>query len=94
VEVVLQALTASYPKASADRDVLVIFLHTQCSASEPVVSDSIRTCYAMQVECVRAVSGASDGQIRRFFTDCLFSNVSLAVDAASTDAPWARTLRA
>jgi AcrR family transcriptional regulator len=91
---VLRALTASYGEVIADRDVLMILKHAECSASEPVIGEAVRTCYAKQVEYVRAVSGASDEQIRRYFADGLLDNVMVAIDAASVDAPWARTLRA
>ncbi|MQY10219.1 hypothetical protein SRB5_03260 [Streptomyces sp. RB5] len=93
-EVVLAALTASYAEVIADREVLMILKHAECSASEPVIGEAVRTCYAKQVEYVRAVSGASDEQIRRYFADGLLGNVMMAIGAASVDAPWARTLRA
>ncbi|WP_128375041.1 TetR/AcrR family transcriptional regulator [Streptomyces cavernae] len=93
-EAVLRALTASYDEVIADRDVLMILMHAQCSAREPVIGEAVRVCFAKQVEYIRAVSGASDEQIRRYFADGLLSNVVVAIDAAAVDAPWARTLRA
>ncbi|MGW9421397.1 hypothetical protein ACWGSU_08430 [Streptomyces koyangensis] len=54
----------------------------------------MRTCYAKQVEYVRAVSGASNEQLRRYFADGLLSNVMMAIDATTLDTPWARALRA
>ncbi|MEU9455902.1 TetR/AcrR family transcriptional regulator [Streptomyces sp. NPDC048277] len=93
-EAVLKAMTASYDDVIADRDVLMILMHAQCSAGEPVIGEAVRTCYAKQVEYVRAASGASDEQIRRYFAEGLLSNVVMAIDATSVDAPWARTLRA
>jgi AcrR family transcriptional regulator len=93
-EAVLRALTASYDEVIADRDVLMILMHAQGCAGEPVIGEAVRNCYARQVEYIRAVSGASDEQIRRYFADALLSNVVVAIDAAAVDAPWARTLRA
>lgn len=93
-QAVLDAMASSYDDVIADRDVLMILMHAQCSAGEPVIGEAVRTCYAKQVEYVRAVSGASDEQIRRYFADSLLGNVMVAIDAASADAPWARTLRA
>ncbi|MFF5054332.1 TetR/AcrR family transcriptional regulator [Micromonospora sp. NPDC000663] len=92
-KVVLGALTASYDGVIADRDVLMILLHAQGCAGEPVIGEAIRACYAKQVEYVRAVSGGSDEQLRRYFADGLLSNVLVAIDALTLDAPWARTLR-
>ncbi|MGW2571939.1 TetR/AcrR family transcriptional regulator [Streptomyces sp. NPDC001537] len=93
-EAILKALTASYDEVIADRDVLMILMHAQCSASEPVIGEAVRTCYAKQVEYVRALSGASDEQIRSYFAHGLLSNVLVAIDATDVDAPWTRTLRA
>ncbi|MFG1607849.1 TetR/AcrR family transcriptional regulator [Actinoplanes sp. NPDC049265] len=93
-ETILRALTASYEELIADRDVLMILMHAQGSATEPLIGEALRRCYARQVEYVRSVSGAGDGQIRRYFADALLSNVVVAIDAAAVDAPWARTLRA
>ncbi len=93
-EAVLEAMAGSYGEVIADREVLMILLHAQCSASEPVIGEAVRSCYAKQVEYVRAVSGASEEQLRRYFADGLLRNVVVAIDAASVDAPWARTLRA
>ncbi|MCM2422658.1 TetR/AcrR family transcriptional regulator [Streptomyces sp. RKAG293] len=93
-QAVLDAMTTSYGDVIADRDVLMILMHAQCSASEPVIGEAVRTCYAKQVEYIRAVSGASDEQIRRYFAEGLLGQVMVAIDAASADAPWVRALRA
>ncbi|MDQ0945945.1 TetR/AcrR family transcriptional regulator [Streptomyces sp. V1I1] len=92
-EVILKALAAAYNDVIADRDVLMILMHGNCSASEPAIGEAVRTCYAKQIEYVRAASGASDEQLRRHFADALLSNVVFAVGADTVDAPWARTLR-
>ncbi|MFE3560556.1 TetR/AcrR family transcriptional regulator [Streptomyces sp. NPDC059193] len=91
-EVVLKALTASYGQVSTDRDVVMILMHAQSSASEPAIGDAVRACYAKQVEYVRAVSGASDEQIRRFFADGVLNNAVMAIGIDTVSAPWARTL--
>ncbi|MEV5343493.1 TetR/AcrR family transcriptional regulator [Streptomyces sp. NPDC052676] len=92
-EAVLKALASSYEGVVADRDVLMILMHANCAAGEPVIGEAVRACYAKQVEYVRAVSGASDEQLRRHFADALLGNVVLAVGADAVDAPWARALR-
>jgi hypothetical protein len=68
-------------------------MHGNCAAGEPVIGEAVRACYAKQVEYIRAASGASDEQLRRYFADALLGNVVLAVGADTVDAPWARTLR-
>ncbi|MBA2812514.1 TetR/AcrR family transcriptional regulator [Streptomyces sp. KM273126] len=92
-ETVIAALASSYGDVVADRDVLMILMHGNCAASVPVIGEAVRTCYARQVEYIRAASGASDEQIRRYFGDALLGNVLLAAGAADLDAPWVRTLR-
>jgi AcrR family transcriptional regulator len=89
---VLAAITASYDRVIADRDVLMILLHAQGCATEPVIGEAIRRCYARQVEYVRAVSAATDEQIRRYFADSLLRNVLVTIGATEVNAPWARTL--
>lgn len=92
-EVVLQSLAASYDEVIADRDVMMILMHAQGCATEAPIAEALRRCYARQVDHVRAVTGATDEQIRRYFADALLSNVVVAIDAATLDTPWARTLR-
>jgi AcrR family transcriptional regulator len=91
-EVVLSALATAYDSVIGDRDVLMILMHAQCSAGEPVIGEAVRACYARQVEHVRAISCGSDEQIRRFFADSLLRQTLVAVGASAADGPWARTL--
>ncbi|MEU1080052.1 TetR/AcrR family transcriptional regulator [Streptomyces sp. NPDC005908] len=92
-QAVMDALTAAYDDVIGDRDVLMTLMHAQGCATEPGIGEAVRRCYARQVEYIRAVSGASEEQIRRYFADALLSNVLVAIDAAAVDAPWARALR-
>ncbi|MFI8169891.1 TetR/AcrR family transcriptional regulator [Streptomyces sp. NPDC085931] len=88
-EAVFAALSSSYEDVIADRDVLMILMHGNCTAVEPVIGEAVRACYAKQVKYI----GASDGQLRRYFADALLGNVVLAVGADTVDTPWARMLR-
>ncbi|MDR7277067.1 TetR/AcrR family transcriptional regulator [Catenuloplanes atrovinosus] len=92
-ETILRAISASYDELIADRTMLMILLHAQGSAADPVIGEAVRACYARQVEYLRAATGAAEDRIRRYFADALLSNVLVAIDAVSVDAPWARTLR-
>jgi AcrR family transcriptional regulator len=89
---VLAAMHAAYGRLIADRDLLMVFLQGNCAASEPAIRESLRTCYATQVEYIRAASGASDEEIQRIFAVNLLANVMVAIDATTIDAPWAHTL--
>ncbi|MEV5571608.1 TetR/AcrR family transcriptional regulator [Spirillospora sp. NPDC052269] len=90
--VVLAAMAGAYARLIDDRDLLLVLLHAACASAEPAIREAVRVCYAKQVEYVRAASGASDEEIRRFFGDGLLSNVLAGIDAGEVDAPWARTL--
>lgn len=89
---VLAALKQAYGQLVEDRDLLLVLMHANCAASEPPIRDAIRSCYAKQVEYVRAASGASDDEIQKFIAAGLLANVLLAIDAKDVDAPWAHTL--
>lgn len=91
---VLEAMAGAYSQLIDDQDLLRVLLHAVSAAREPVIGEAVRTCYAKQVEYVRAASGGSPEQIRRFFGAGLLHNAVSAMDIDSLDAPWARTLRA
>jgi AcrR family transcriptional regulator len=90
---ILTELSTSYRDLVADRDLLMLLMHGNCAASEPAIGEAVRRCYAQQVEYVRAASGASDEQLRRYFAEALLTNVVMAIGADAVDAPWARTMR-
>jgi AcrR family transcriptional regulator len=94
-EAVLDAMGDAYAKLIADRDLLMVQLHAQCAAvSEPVIREVVQRAYARLVEYVRGVSGASDGEIQRFFATGALCHLVMTVGAEQVDAPWARTLAA
>lgn len=89
----LGILRSAYTRLiEADRDLLRVLMHANCAASEPVIRDAIRACYAKQVEYVRSATGAADAPIRDFFAESLLANVLVAIGADEVDAPWTRTL--
>lgn len=90
---ILDSVKRSFRGFVADHDLLMILMHGNCAAGEPAIGEAVRACYAKQVEYLRAVSGASDEQVRRYFADELIASVMRAVGADGVDAPWARTLR-
>ncbi|PPK68543.1 TetR/AcrR family transcriptional regulator [Actinokineospora auranticolor] len=90
---VLDALGEAYARLIVDRDLLLVLLQATCAATEPAIGDAIRACYAREVEYVRAVTGADDEAIQRFFARGFLCNTVLALGADTIDAPWASTLR-
>lgn len=88
----LDAMGEAYARLIADRDLLLVLMQANCAASEPAIRDAVRAYHAKQVEYVRAVSGAADEEIQRFFATGQLCNLLIAMDAGAVDAPWARTL--
>lgn len=94
-EAVLDAMGDGYARLIADRDLLMVQLHAQCTAaSEPAIREVVRTGYARLVEYVRGVSGASEADIQRFFAVGALCQLVVTVGAEEVDAPWAHTLSA
>jgi AcrR family transcriptional regulator len=91
---VLDALGEAYARLIVDRDLLMVLMQANCATSEPAIRDAVRAYYARQVEYVRAVSGATDADIQRFFATGLLCNLLTALDTPAVDAPWATTLSA
>lgn len=90
-DALVAALTTSYRGTMADRNLLMVLMHGNGAAGEPEIGAAVRRCYANQVDHVRALTRASDDQVRRYFGDALLTNVILSVGADATE-PWARTL--
>lgn len=89
---VLDALGDGYAHLIADQDLLLVLMHANCASSEPAIRAAVQATYARQVEYVRAVSGAEDADIQRFFATGFLCNALVAMDAMAVDAPWAHTL--
>ncbi|MFD4377569.1 hypothetical protein [Streptomyces sp. NPDC058486] len=88
---VLAVVKTSYGRLIDDRDLLLVLMHANCAASEPLIREAIRACYAKQVEYVRGASGASDEEIQQFIANGLLANALLAIDGRDVDAPWAHS---
>lgn len=91
-EAVLAAMADSYARLISDRNLLLLLMQANCATSEPAIRDAVQSCYAKQVEYVRAASGASEEQIQEFFARGFLCNAVVAMEAESIEAPWARTL--
>jgi AcrR family transcriptional regulator len=94
-EAVLDAMGNAYAQLIADRDLLMVQLHAQCAAvSEPAIRAAVQGAYARLVEYARGVSGATDGELQRFFAIGALCQLVITIGAEQVDAPWARTLAA
>jgi AcrR family transcriptional regulator len=88
----LAAMGMAYGELLADRDVLLLQLHTYAAADEPRIRDAVRRGYAQLVDVVRRESGADDGELRDFFAMGMLMNVVAAMRADEVDEPWAKVL--
>lgn len=91
---VLDSMGDAYARLISDRDLLMVLMQANCATSVPAIKQAVRDYHAKQIEYVRAVSGASDHEIQRFFATGLLCNLLIAIDADAVDAPWAATLTA
>ncbi len=88
----LVAMGMAYEELLADRDVLLLQLHTYAAADEPRIRDAVRRGYARLVDVVRRESGADDAQLQMFFAVGMLMNVVAAMRADEVDEPWAKVL--
>ncbi|NKE57407.1 TetR/AcrR family transcriptional regulator [Lentzea sp. PSKA42] len=92
-EAAVEAARAAYAALVADRTVLRFLMHANCAATEPLVGEAVRRCYAKQVETVRQLLGDDDA-VRHWFGAGMLDNVVAVLGLADIDEPWARVLAA
>ena len=89
------AMGAAYGRLLQDRDQLLNELHSHAAAaSEPAIRDVLRRGWADIYSLVAEESGATAGEIRRFFAAGMLMNVMVAIEAPQLDEEWARALTA
>jgi AcrR family transcriptional regulator len=87
------AMGAAYGRLLEDRELLLNELHSHAAApSEPAVRDVLRRGWADVYSLVAEETGASPGDIRRFFAAGMLMNLMVAIDAPELDEEWARAL--
>ena len=92
-EPVKPAMGAAYGRLLQDRELLLNELHSHAAApSEPAVRDMLRRGWADIYSLVAEETGASPGEIRRFFATGMLMNVMVAIEAPELDEEWARAL--
>jgi AcrR family transcriptional regulator len=89
----LHAMGRAYHALLADRELLLIQLHSHAAAAEdPAIRDAARQGFERLVELVERESGADPLSVGRFFATGMLMNVMAALDAESQDAHWAEVL--
>jgi AcrR family transcriptional regulator len=89
----LQALGRSYDELLADRETLLVQLHTYAACDDPVVRDCVRDGFRMLYEQVQRVTGAPPERMVAFFAAGMLANVVAALQLGEVDEPWAVALR-
>jgi AcrR family transcriptional regulator len=93
-EDVLQAMGRAYKELLADRELLLLQLHSQAAAVEdPVLRETARAGFGGLVELVLARSGAASERIGAFFATGMLMNTLAALGARDSDEHWAVVLR-
>jgi AcrR family transcriptional regulator len=91
-EEVLPAMGRAYMELLADRDLLLVQLHSHAASDDPAIRAEMRRCFARLVELVERESGADGPAVQRFFAHGMLLNVLAAMRAEEVDAHWARVL--
>ncbi len=90
---VLRAMGRSYVELLADRDKLLVQLHSYAACADPDVRSTVRRGYGEIYEVVERVSGADEDGVRRFFATGMLLNVIAAMNLGQgPQEPWARRL--
>jgi AcrR family transcriptional regulator len=88
-----EALGEAYVELLADRELLLLFLHSHAAAASiPEVREVAREGFRRIVELVQRQTGAGPEDVQRFIAKGMLLNVLGAIDAPSVDEPWARLL--
>jgi len=93
-EDVLTAMGCAYISLLADRDLLLVQLHSHAACDDPQIRAEMRRGFARLVELVERESGANEEQVQAFFAHGMLLNVLTAMQAEDVDEHWAETLLA
>jgi AcrR family transcriptional regulator len=89
----LHAMGLAYEQLLADRELLLVQLHSHAAAAEdPAIRDAARDCFARLVDLVERESGADRVTVGRFFATGMLMNVMAAIDAPAAGGHWAEVL--
>jgi len=91
---ILPAMGEAYMQLLADRNLLLVQLHSFAASDDRVVRDEMRRCFAQLFELVERESGAEPREVQRFFAHGMLLNVLVAIRADEVDGRWAEALLA
>ncbi|GAA2751800.1 TetR/AcrR family transcriptional regulator [Amnibacterium kyonggiense] len=91
-EAVLDAMGGAYADLIADRSLLLLQVHAQSAAGEPVIAEALRDGLARVVTFASERSGASGEQVQRFIAFGQLCHLIAITGLDETPEPWARLL--
>ena len=89
----LHAMGLAYKELLADRELLLVQMHSHAAAAEdPVIREVAREGFKRLLDLVERESGADGVTIGRFFATGMLMNVMASIDAGSVKDHWADVL--
>jgi AcrR family transcriptional regulator len=89
----LHAMGIAYGRLLADRELLLVQLHSHAAAADnPAIRDAARDGFERLVGLVERETGADTAMVGRFFATGMLMNVMAALDAQSAGSHWADVL--
>ena len=88
----LDAMARAYHDLLANRDLLLVQLHTYAASDDADVQAAARSCYGRLWRMVEARSGADAETLRVFFAMGMLWNVAVALDLPHLDETWAQAI--
>ena len=89
---VLRAMGRAYIDLLADREMLLVQLHSYAACADPDVEAVVRRGYGEIYELVQRASRAGADEIRHFFATGMLLNVIAAMNLGTAPEPWAQRL--
>jgi AcrR family transcriptional regulator len=89
----MRAMGKAYGELLADRNVLLVQLHSHAAAAnDPVLREAARRGFARLVDLVERETGGDGAAVSAFFATGMLMNVMVALDAGAVGAHWAELL--
>lgn len=91
----LLSLGESYQALLAERELLVVLLHSFAASAEPAIGPAVRDRFGRMYELVRELTGASVEEAKQFLATGMLLTVMAAMQVTGPDAvaaPWATDL--
>lgn len=88
----LDAMARAYHDLLADRDLLLLQLHTYAASGDADVQAAARDCYGRLWRLSETRSGADTETLRMFFAMGMLWNVAVALDLPDLDETWAQAI--